>query len=111
MFSPLGGPKKDEQDVDWIGDLKLFIDDNNLLLTKIMMPAVEKHKKYMNHANAYKIYIAPLTRCAEMYCKKFDLDNQEEIFPEEKLQELAQKICNQQKLFIEKGDYEKERTE
>ena len=71
------------------------------------MPAVEKHKKYVNHPDAHKIYMPSLNRCAEMYCKKFDIENQEEVFPRDKLEELAKQICSQQKLFIEKGDYEK----
>lgn len=109
MFSVLGGPEKNEEDIDWLNDLKLFIDDNNIILTKIMMPAIEMHKQHPDHPAAHKLYIKPLNRCADLYCKKFEIKDQKEIFPSDKIEELAKRFCEQQSQFIEKGDYEEER--
>ena len=81
MFSVLGGPEKNEEDIDWLNDLKLFIDDNNIILTKIMMPAIEMHKQHPDHPAAHKLYIKPLNRCADLYCKKFEIkDAVEDLF-------------------------------
>lgn len=107
MFSPLGGPKDTEkEEVDWLGDLKLFIDDHESLLTKYLMPAVEKHKKYVGHPSVYKIYIKPLQKCAEQYCNQFDLEDQGKIFSPDKIIELAKQYAEQQNKFIDRGDYQ-----
>ena len=106
MFSVLGAPEKSEEDIDWLNDLKLFIDDNNIILTKIMMPAVKMHRKHVDRDDAHKFYIKSLNRCADLYCKKFEIKNQEEIFSPDKIEELAKRFSDQQKAFIEKGDYE-----
>jgi len=105
MWSPLGGPKADNSEVDWLDDLKFFIDDNEDLVSRFMMPAVHKHAEYKDHPSAFKLYVQPISKCAEMYCNRFDL-NKEEIFPESKIIELAQQMCEQQKQFIDKKDYE-----
>ena len=107
MFSPIGGPKSDEQDVDWNSDLKLYIDDHDHLLTKFIMPAIEKHKKYAGNPNAYKIYIRPLNICAREYCDKFNIKEFDKIFPKNKIEELARTYATLQEKFINKGDYGK----
>lgn len=107
LFSPIGGPKEtDIPEIDWVGDLKAFIDDNESLLTKRLMPAVQKHKKYQGHPSAYKIYIKPLNMCAEDYCNAFDITEKGEVFPPEKIIELAKIYAEQQENFIGRGDYE-----
>ena len=35
MFSPIGAPKEQESDIDWIGDLKFFIDNDTDVLSKM----------------------------------------------------------------------------
>lgn len=109
MFSPIGGPNHDNQDVDWNSDLKLYIDDHDSLLNKFIMPAIEKHKKYAGHPMAYKIYLKPLSGCVKEYCKRFDIQDVNEIFTEEKLIELAKTYASMQEKFISKGDYEQGR--
>lgn len=105
MFSPIGAPKTEEQEVDWLGDLKFFIDNDSDMLSNHFFPAIKKHEKYLNHPSAYKIYIRPLEMCAEEYCKKYQVENQHEKFPKESLIELAKHIANEQNQFIERGDY------
>ena len=105
MFSPLGGPKKDDSDIDWNSDLKLYIDDHDHLITRFIMPTVEKHKKYVGNPNAYKLYMKPLSACAKEYCNKFDIKEIDKVFPEEKISELAKTYATLQEKFISKGDY------
>lgn len=106
MFSPLGGPKDtDKGEIDWTGDLKLFIDDHDSLLTRFIMPAIDKHKKFVGHPKAYTIYVKPLQKCAEQYCEAMKLENVKEIFPPERIIDLAKQYCDQQSRFIERGDY------
>jgi hypothetical protein len=107
MFSAIGAPKEQEQDIDWLDDLKFFIDNNNNLLTKQMFPAVEKHKKYKDHPKAYTIYVKPLEACMEEYCKIFQIEDRSDKFPKEKMIELAKHISEEQRKHIEHGDYEK----
>lgn len=107
MFSPIGAPKLDQQDVDWIGDLKFFIDNSDLLLNQYMFPAIKKHKQHQGNPNAYKIYIRPIESCLESYCDKFEIEEAGEKFPKEKLIELAKNFAEQQEKFMERGDYGK----
>jgi hypothetical protein len=109
MFSPVGGPSEEEnQDVDWIDDLKFYIDNEDKLLNNYFFPAVKKHEKYAGHPDAYKIYLKALKPCIEDYCTTFKIENPNEKFPEDKLVELARKMADEQSKFIEKGDYKKD---
>ncbi len=110
MFSPIGGPKSEQQDIDWVGDLKFYIDNNDDLLTKQLFPAVEKHKKYADHPEVHKVYMEPIYKCLESYCKKYKIEDVEEKFPKNSLIELARRIASEQKQFIKKGDYDQDET-
>ena len=105
MFSAIGAPKDDNQEVDWLDDLKFFIDNDDTMLNQYFFPAVKRHKEYKGNPNAYKIYIRPLEHCKEAYCEKFEIEKPEEKFPKEKIIELAKYIANEQEKFIDKGDY------
>jgi len=107
MFSPIGAPKSEEDDIDWLGDLKFFIDNDNEMLNRYFFPAVERHKKHIGNPHAYKIYIRPLESCLEQYCEKYEVEEPETKFPKEKIIELAKKIAGQQDSFLNKGDYKK----
>jgi hypothetical protein len=106
MFSPIGAPKDDQKEVDWLDDLHFYIDNNDQLLNKFFFPAVKRHKEHQDNPNVYKVYIRPLEQCKEMYCDEFKIDHPEEKFPKEKIIELAKRIAEEQSKFIEKGDYE-----
>lgn len=106
MFSPIGAPKEVEQDIDWLDDLKFYIDNNNDLMSKTMFPAIEKHKKYHDHPEVFKVYISPIKTCVESYCNMFDIDNGDEIFSQDKIVEMAKHIAEEQNKFIKKGDYD-----
>ena len=49
MFSPIGAPNETGDDIDWLGDLKFFIDNNDRLLNHHFFPAIKKHKKHAGH--------------------------------------------------------------
>ena len=106
MFSPIGGPNATEEpEIDWLDDLKFFIDNDDSSLENQLFPAIKKHSKYAGHPEAYKLYIKPIENCCEAYCHKFDIDNKEEKFTKESLIELAKKIAEEQNKFIEAGHY------
>ncbi len=105
MFSPIGAPKDDKDDINWLEDLKFFMDNDDRLLNQFFFPAVKKHKDYKGHPDAYKLYVKPLMKCKEAYCEKFEIEQSELKFPKEKIIELAKYIANEQEGFLNKGDY------
>jgi hypothetical protein len=107
MFSPIGAPQTPDQDIDWLGDLKFFVDNDDKLLNQYFFPAIKKHKEYKGNPNAYKLYIRPFEKCCEQYCEQFQIEGKEEKFPKEKLIQLAKDFATQQEKFLDKGDYEK----
>ena len=107
MFSPIGAPKEDLQDIDWIDDLKFYIDNNDDLLTKKLFPAIKRHEQHKGNPQAFKIYIRPLQSCCEDYCRRFEIENPENKFPKEKLIELAKKIAEEQDRHISAGQYKR----
>lgn len=107
MFGPLGGPREEEdQNVDWADDLKFFIDHNDKLLSKYILPAAQKQKQHADHPDVHQVYVKPLMACAEEYCKMFDVENKDEIFTNECITEIAKNFASQQKSFIDNGDYD-----
>jgi hypothetical protein len=107
MFSPIGSPKEDQSDIDWISDLKFFIDNDDAMLNQHFFPAIKRHKQHQGHPNAYKIYIKPLNHSLNAYCEKFEIEESGQKFPEDKIIELAKNIAEQQEKFMERGDYDK----
>lgn len=106
MFSPLGAPKEDQQDIDWLDDLKFFMDNDNRMLENYFFPAVKKHEQHAGHPKAYKLYVKALKSCLGPYCEKYKVEDSESKFTEESIIEMAKKICSEQEKFIEQGDYE-----
>ena len=106
MFSPIGGSREEEQEVDWLDDLKFFIDHNHDLLTTQMMPAIHRQQKNPDAEDAYKIYMKPLMNCVNVYCETFDIDEKEECFPVDKLEGLAKNIAGIQATYIKDGSYD-----
>lgn len=109
LFSPNDKEiKKYDPEIDYIDDLKFWINNNDELVSKLLMPAIKKQKE-RNEENSEQLYIEPLKKCCDMYCKEFDLlDSKDEIFSNDKLLELARKISKEQSHFIKKGDYDHE---
>jgi hypothetical protein len=106
MFSPIGAPKDDDNEIDWLGDLKFFMDNDNHMLSQYLFPVVKKHSQHLNNPNAYRLYLKPINTALNTYCEQFKIENKKDKFPEEALEELAKRMCEEQKKFIENGDYE-----
>ena len=106
MFSPIGAPSQDLAEIDWIDDLKFYIDNDTDILSRQMFPAIKKHMNHVDHPQAYKIYLKPLQQCTEMYCNKFDIDDPENKFTKEAIEGLAKKIAKEQNTHIKNGDYD-----
>ena len=100
-------PEDQEEDINWLDDLKFFIDHDDELLTQHLFPVINKHKAHPDTPDAYKMYVKPLRHCAIVYCNKFDTElPHKELFPTEAIVELAKLIAETQGKYIEKGDYE-----
>jgi hypothetical protein len=108
MFSAIGAPKEQDANVDWLDDLKFFIDNDNKMLQNYIFPALKKHEKHAGHPKAYKIYLKPVKSCAKIYCDKFNIEDAEDKFNEESLTELAKRIADMQEKFIKDGHYHKD---
>ena len=106
MFSPIRTPKEDDREVDWLGDLKFFIDNDNQMLSQYLFPAVKKHSKYLEHPKAYTLYLKPVETALKSYCEQFNIEDRADKFSKEALVELAKRICEEQKKHIEDGDYD-----
>ena len=106
MFSPIGAPNEADKEIDWMGDLKFFIDNDDRLLSQYIFPAVKKHTGYVGNENAYKLYLIPIERCLDEYCAKYCVEDTQDKFPIESLIELAKKMCSEQERHMNKGDYD-----
>lgn len=106
MWSAIGAPKEEDQEIDWLDDLKFFIDNDDAMLNRYFFPAVKKHKEYQGHPRVFQVYIKPIQNCLNHYCDKFDVQDREEKFPKNKLIDLAKRIADEQEKFISKGDYD-----
>jgi len=106
MFSAIGAPKDEQQEIDWLDDLKFFIDNDSKMLDQYFFPAVQRHCAHRGNPNVFKVYIRPLEKCMGHYCDKYDVDDAEQKFPKDKLIDLAKRIADEQEKHIEKGDYD-----
>ena len=106
MWSAIGAPKDDTQDIDWLDDLKFFIDNDDAMLNQYFFPAVKRHKEHQGNPRVFKVYIRPIETCLDHYCEKYDIDDREKKFPKEKLIDLAKLIAGEQEKYLQKGDYD-----
>jgi hypothetical protein len=96
----------ENKEVDWLGDLKFYIDSDHHILTNYLFPAIKRHEKHIDRSDAYKIYIKPIVKCYKKYCEKYKVDEPEKKFDKEGILQLAKQIADEQKKHIEDGDYE-----
>jgi len=59
MFSPIGAPKDDQQEIDYLDDLKFFIDNDSKMLDQYFFPAVKRHREHRGNPQVFKVYIRP----------------------------------------------------
>jgi hypothetical protein len=60
----------------------------------------------VDHPNAYKLYMKPLMKCVNEYCETFDVENKEECFPVDKIEELAKNMASSQTNYIKDKQYD-----
>lgn len=106
MFSPIGAPQEDKQDIDWLDDLKFFIDNDDKVLSNYFFPAIKRHKEHKGNPNVFKVYLRPIEHALGHYCDKYEIDDKEKKFPKEKLIDLAKKFAEEQEKHISKGNYD-----
>jgi len=94
-------------DINYLNDLKFFIDNDTDRLSKNFFPAI-KQQQANDGPESFKFYLKPLSDSCEEYCKEYDLsDIKDEIFTRESLVELAKEIAAEQSEFIKNGSYNK----
>lgn len=98
--------EKIEDEIDWIEDLKFYMDNDDHILSQYFFPAVKKHQRYKDRDDTYKIYVPVLYKCIEQYCSKFDIDDTETKFTKDKILDLAKRISTEQQTYIDRGDYD-----
>lgn len=108
MFSAIGAPKEDDENIDWTGDLKFFMDNDNTMLSNYLFPAVKKHIEHRGNPNVYKLYVPVLQRVKERYCEQFQVEDIDEKISQDQITELAKAIAEEQEQFIENGDYDED---
>lgn len=98
--------EKIEDEIDWIDDLKFYMDNDDHMLSRYFFPAVKKHAKFKDREDTYKIYVPVLYKCVKHYCDKFGIEDPEEKFTKDKILDLAKKISTEQQTYIDRGDYD-----
>ncbi len=99
MFSAIGAPKENEQEIDYLDDLKFFIDNDSKMLDRYFFPAVNRHREHRGNPQVFKVYIRPLQQCMSHYCDQFDIDD-----ADEKLKTACDKMETEWKAKFEKAD-------
>jgi hypothetical protein len=107
MF-PAQDEHKEESEIDWVDDLKFFMDNDHHMLSSYLFPAIKRHEKHKDNPKAWKIYIKPISICFKHYCNKFKIKDAEKKFNKESLIKLAKQIAEEQKKHIDDGDYDSE---
>jgi hypothetical protein len=109
----LFGPEtehKDERlssDIDYVSDLKFFIDSDDELTSQSLFPAIKQHKKLGGMADQYQLYHDTVGAAIPKYCEQYDLnDIKEDIFTNEVIEAICKRFAEEQSKFIERGDYE-----
>ena len=103
------GNKDDRLDpeINYLEDLKFFIDNNNNILSKLFFPAITKHKKQGNTEDSYKLYIEPVKKSIDIYCKKYELDDfKDKIFSDNAVLDISKKFAQEQNDHIQHKDYD-----
>ena len=105
-YSPIGAPSEDDaNDIDWLDDLKFYIDNDDKLLNNHFFPSIKKHHKFVGNPNIYKIYIKPILTSIDQYCDHFDIEDRDEKFPDSEIRKLAKKIAAEQEDDINNDKY------
>jgi hypothetical protein len=101
--------KRIDPEINYLDDLKFFIDNDTEMLSKNFFPAVKKHQESDHNKESYKHYVKPIISSIHVYCKKYDLDDiKNKIFNKEGVITLAKKFAEEQAKHIQNKDYDEE---
>jgi len=109
LFSsdPINQDPRLTKDINYLDDLKFYMDNDSEQLTNVLFPAIKAHKENLEDENAYRHYMKPIKITVEKYCNQYDLsDIKDKIFTDENLIQLAKRIAEEQKSHIGNKDYE-----
>jgi hypothetical protein len=94
-------------DIDYVSDLKFFIDSDDDLTSHSLFPAIKQHRKLGGKADQYQLYHDTVGAAIPKYCEQYDLnDIKEDIFTNEVIEAICKRFAEEQSKFIERGDYE-----
>ena len=94
-------------DINYLDDLKFYVDNNSELLSNVFFPAVKEQRKNNDPEMAYKLYIKPLKFATERYCDQYELnDVKDDIFTDENIIEVAKRFASEQHNHINNKDYD-----
>jgi|SRR5210317_760012 len=95
------------KDVNYLDDLKFYMDNDTNSLTNVLFPAIKAHKENLDDESAYRHYMKPIKLSVEKYCNEYDLsDIRDKIFTDESLITLAKRIAEEQKSHIGNKEYD-----
>lgn len=106
MFSPLGNPSDEEQDINWIEDLKFYMDNEERILQRYVYRSIKKHIANLGSDKAYKLYVPTIVSCIKDYCNKFEITDAETKFSKDDILGLAKQMAADQEVHIKNGDYD-----
>lgn len=99
--------KRLDPEIDYISDLKFFIDNDDEILSKAFFPAIKQQRDSEDTENHFKLYIKPIRQSLDKYCHEHELfDIKDDIFPADRIVELAKRFAEEQAEHIKRGSYE-----
>ena len=99
--------KRLDPEINYLEDLKYFIDNENPVLSKFFFPAISKHKDSGDDEHSYRLYIIPVKKSIDVYCDKFKLnDIRDQLFSKESIIKIAKRFAEEQKKHIGNKDYD-----
>jgi hemerythrin-like domain-containing protein len=99
--------KRLDPEINYLDDLKVFIDNEDSVLSKFFFPAIHKHKDHGDQEDSFKLYLHPVKQTIPVYCKKYNLEDiQDQVFSKEDIIKVAKKFAEEQQRHIKKKDYD-----
>ncbi len=96
------------KDVDWVDDLKFFMNNDPRFYRKVLYPVISELKtKIKSGSKCSEMSFAPcIEKAIPAYCNKFKIkQNPKKIFDDEEIKDLAVKMFHEEKTNIENGVY------
>lgn len=98
------------KDVNVVDDLQFFMNNDPAFYRKVLYPSILSMKeKIKGGSSCSEDHFLPcIKKGADSYCQKFKIKKpSKDLFSDEEVKELAQKMFHQEKTNIEKGVYDR----